>query len=366
MLDKVISSSASKELTDAQVAELLGLVDRSLLFSFLEGMVKGEPDVCLEVVAQVYDYGYELSEFTGDLLELVRNATFVRLSERSRKHVDVSADEIARLEQIVAGVAPEALTRVFNALLDTHDQVSRASRPRIVLEMAVARLATVRPVEPVSALVARLEDLERRLRPMSGSKTAPRSPAPRESRVREPAPAKAAPAPKAAPPKAPAKARKPAPQPIEEEPPPPEDGHAHFDQAPPMDLDGAPLSDVGTRWRGLGRKLAAFGAGGERLAAAKPSMRGDVLVLAVPAGRALAEARRARGMPEVEGVVRSAFPKIRSIEVAPLAGTGTPADHERALRAQVLDEPELRRIVQKLGAEIESVTSLRDDDPSQA
>jgi hypothetical protein len=44
------------------------------------------------------------------------------------------------------------------------DDLARAGRPRLVLEMAVARLATIRPVQPVGALVERLQTIQRDLR----------------------------------------------------------------------------------------------------------------------------------------------------------------------------------------------------------
>ncbi|HHO51055.1 MAG TPA: DNA polymerase III subunit gamma/tau, partial [Deltaproteobacteria bacterium] len=167
LLDKVISfgsSGSGGTIDDDAVVEILGLIDRGLLYSFVEGLLRGEPDRCLQTIATVYDYGHELSQLTSDLLELLRNATFVALSEGAKKHVDASEDELERLIQLVEGIPPDQLTRIFNALLDVHDRVARASRPRIVLEMAVAQLATVRPVQPVGALLQRLETLERRLR----------------------------------------------------------------------------------------------------------------------------------------------------------------------------------------------------------
>jgi len=163
LLDQVISYAGDK-IADDQVVETLGLIDRSLLYDMLAGLVGGRPDLCLTAINQVYSYGYELSEFTGEMLEVVRNAAFCRLSERSRDFIDINADELARLDKITEGVDAETLTRTFNALLDVHDQVSRSARPRIVLEMAVARLATVRPIQPVGVLLGRLEAMERRLR----------------------------------------------------------------------------------------------------------------------------------------------------------------------------------------------------------
>ncbi|MEZ4318211.1 MAG: DNA polymerase III subunit gamma/tau [Myxococcota bacterium] len=164
LLDKVISFAGSAEVTDAEVTEILGLIDRGLLHRTLAGLVKGDVGAVLEVVDIVYGYGFELAQFTEELMEVVRNATFLRLSPASRKYLDIPDDEVTQLASIVDGLDPEQLQRLFSALIDVHDQVSRAARPRLVLEMAVARLATPRPVVPVGALVQRLEDLERRAR----------------------------------------------------------------------------------------------------------------------------------------------------------------------------------------------------------
>ncbi len=164
LLDKVISFAGSKAITDDEVTGILGLIDRSLLHRTLKGLVSGDPAVVLEVVDTVYGYGFELAQFTEELMEVVRNATFLRLSKEARKYVDIPDDEVTQLANIVEGVEPEQLQRLFSALIDVHDQVSRAPRPRLVLEMAVARLATPKPVVPVSALIQRLDELERRAR----------------------------------------------------------------------------------------------------------------------------------------------------------------------------------------------------------
>jgi hypothetical protein len=204
--------------------------------------------------------------------------------------------------------------------------------------MAVARLATVRPVEPVSALLGRLEDLERRVRaaaPPSGvARPTPRPSrsAPREARI-PPTPAP--------PPRTPAKAK-------QEEPPPLDDPEGCGSSGPnPME-----------RWNRLVPQLKKLGPAAVRLADGRPTLRGSVLVITLPAGRAQAEGRRARGTPEIEGLIRREFPKVATIQVEPEAGTGTPLDHQRSLTQQVLDDPDCRRIMAKLGAEIESVTEL--------
>ncbi|MDG1484431.1 MAG: DNA polymerase III subunit gamma/tau [Myxococcota bacterium] len=163
LLDQVISFSGV-EISDVQVTEALGLVDRALLYSMLEGLLKGNADACLEAIDSVYGFGYDLSEFTSEMLELLRNAALVGLSPSSKRYLDVPDDERQRLSTLADGIPSDVFVRSFQVMLDVHDQVSRAPRPRLVLEMAVARLVSIRPARPLDQIISRLSDMERRLR----------------------------------------------------------------------------------------------------------------------------------------------------------------------------------------------------------
>lgn len=162
LLDQVISY-AGNDIQEEHVVECLGLIDRTLLYTMLSALIQGKPEQCLEQIHRAYANGYDLVRFSEELLEVLRNATFVRLSEGARKHVDLPEDEMVQLLDITKDADSVHLSRLFSALLDTHDRVSRANRPKVILEMAVARLADIRPTHPISALIERLEDLERRL-----------------------------------------------------------------------------------------------------------------------------------------------------------------------------------------------------------
>ncbi len=393
LLDKVISFSAPGEpISEADVASTLGLIDRSLLHEMLGGLVTGEPARCLDVIDRVYGYGHELSQFTGDLMELVRNATFIRLSETSRKHVDLPAGDLERLLEFTADVQPETLTRLFSALLEVHDRVSRASRPRIVLEMAVAQLASVRPVQPLGALVDRLHDLERRLRGGGAPAGTPglrsRSTGAGTSRGQSGGPAKGGgrgdgPGP--------AEARsnqgvsagtlqaEPPPQPRPESPPAPVVQGARpnaspnrpREEPPPWsdaDIHGAPnvapkpgeASTELPAWVQLQALLKDLPGGAKRLANAKPVWQRGRLVLQIPAGRALAEGRRVADRDDVLRAVRSVFPRAEGFAVVAQPGTGTASDKEKALRGKVLADRRCRTIIETLGAQLERVVSLED------
>jgi len=403
LLDQVIAY-AGATVGDDQVAATLGLVDRTLLYDMLSGLVKGEPDACLGAIRQVYDYGFELSEFTGELLEVVRNATFVRLSPGSRQHIDVSAEELAQLDAIVGKVPSEALSRLFSALLDVHDQVSRASRPRIVLEMAVARLAAVRPALPIGALVERLEAMDQRLRaqgvtarptglragrePRStprrdgppgdddrGGRPAPQAeqrpsppPVAKTSRRTEPD-TPAPPRPKVEPPAPRQRAEREPPM-----PPPIDDDFydavaTHTDEvefAPdpgPMSahVRGGPAAEPTPeqRWLQLGEALrdtraAMFAKGVPEWAPGQP------LRVAFTRPRLVAEARRAVDTPEMRKAMALAYPSATKLEVLDRAVTGSP---EGDLMRQAKTDSRVTRVVEALGGTLERAYALTTPTP---
>jgi hypothetical protein len=369
-------------------------------------LVRGEPARCLDAIDQVYNYGHELSQFTGDLLEIVRHATFVRLSDGARRHVDLPADELERLVAATEGVPAEALSRLFTALLEVHDQVSRAGRPRIVLEMAVARLATVRPVQPITALVERLEGLEQRLRsggapaPVRGLKEGRPAPAdaPRPAPGADPSRPRAAGPPAAKPTSRPGEpgpegrparpeaqhqtlttepAAAPASssnRPLDDDGPPPwDEADVGYDIDPEFDLaswptsraDGpprAPRAAIGSLepWPTLQAKLAALTGSAAMLATATPVWQGPNLILQFPAGRPLAEARRAVEQEPALRAFRDVWPSAGGLSVAALPGTGSAKDRSEALRREVLEDPTCATIIRTLGARLDGITSLRD------
>ncbi len=371
LLDKVISFGTAGQLDDEAVAEVLGLIDRALLLRFVRGLLEGDAGDCLDVVAEVYDFGHELSQFTADLLEMLRDATFVAMAGSALGQLQAPEDEVAQLREIVQGVPVERLTRLFNALLDAHDQVSRASRPRIVLEMAVARLATTREVQPVSELIGRLEQLERSLprggaRGSSGgsggSRSGPQAPPPRAKspppsrEVRKSEPRGARSKGGGAPRQTRSEPRRP-PDPEPEPEPDPAPGPPPAGEARPPE----PAPSVDDRWKPFANAIRPLGRPGERLATGIPEPRDGALVVRVRAGRTAMEARRAIALDEVQAAFRTHFPDLSELRVLLLAGTGTAAERQRALQQEVMDDPECRRVIEVLGAEIETVKPLRDD-----
>ena len=373
LLDKVISFSGN-EISDEMVAETLGLIDPELLYGMLAGLVGGDAAVCLASIDRVYGFGFELSQFTSELLSTLRDATFLALSEETRQYVDLPEDAFERLDAIVKDVDPELLTRLFTAMMEVHEQVSRAGRPRIVLEMAIARLANVRPTQPLAALVARLEDMDRRLRQSGAARgrggsnaRQPRAPglsraAPKAHRAqpvqRPPARPRAARAPlpaKPAGPSAPEAAAHASDGPPA--PTPPAVGPATA--APTVVCDSTPTADTtdDQRWSAFSAGLRALSPPATELATGIARRQDDSLIVVVAAGRPLATARRAARTPAVAELLTRCYPTGVLLQIETTAASGGAASKD-TLEAEVLRHPTLQRVMRTFGAKLEDVVAL--------
>ena len=159
LLDQVISFGGT-DISLEQVSNALGLIDRSLIYNMLEGIIFTDATRCLQAINTVYDYGYDLSEFSSELLELIRNATMVQLTDDSGQFLDISDSELQQLKTIANKTTPDVLVRSFQVMIEVHEQLTHSNRPKLVLEMAVARLISIRPVRSIDSLIERLGKLE--------------------------------------------------------------------------------------------------------------------------------------------------------------------------------------------------------------
>ncbi|MCP4870054.1 MAG: DNA polymerase III subunit gamma/tau [Proteobacteria bacterium] len=239
LLDQVLSFS-SGSVSEEEVAEILGFIDRSILYDVLQFALEGDAGSALEQLSKVATFGYDVRSFGNHLLEAVRNVAMVRQVRDGARLLDLPDGEVTRLSQMAQGRDPDRLHRQFDVLAEAVDAITRSEQPMLLLEMAVAKMAAVRDFAPVQSLVDRLEALERKLRkggftatPSASAPSASAAP-PKERFVPPPLPKKRERTPP--PPK-------PTPKPVQAAPPPPKPAPVAKPEptpAPPVQAAPAP------------------------------------------------------------------------------------------------------------------------------
>ena len=191
-LDQVIAF-CGEEVRDEDVQGLLGMVDRRLLLETAQGLLVREPGRALGAVRRVDDLGHSFRQFGQELVDMFRSLVVCAAVPEPAELLQATVEELEELRTLAGQAGLEELQRALAVLMKAETELAGSSFPRLTLEMALVRIATLPPARDVAAMVRKLEDLERRLTAPGGG-LPQGSPAPRPRPV-ESAPA-AAPAPR--------------------------------------------------------------------------------------------------------------------------------------------------------------------------
>lgn len=227
-LDQVIAFSGEK-ITEQDVTSSLGLVSAGTLGNIVEAIGARDSLRILTQIDEINARGYDLRNFTRELMAYVRHLLLVRSGIASSETLGVADVEIERLKQLAGMFSEEDLTRCFHLLAETEKAIKDSPHPRFQLEIGLLKLSQATRLRSLEELIARLEGIEAGSGPGSGAISAASAP------VQRPGPA---PEPKSSQPRVAQTAPAPAPIPRPQTPPrveEPPDSPDSMDWSEPVD-----------------------------------------------------------------------------------------------------------------------------------
>jgi DNA polymerase-3 subunit gamma/tau len=159
LLDQTISF-AGKKIGDEDVKEVLGVVDSAILFEIASAIAEGDTKKCLDIVDNVYSFGHDIRRFCRELLEHLRNLMVVRIGGDPEQLTDLQGKEIEDLVAQSEEFSLEQIHRLFAVLLKSEEEISRSPFPKVIMELALVKMATLRQLVPMEEIVDRLTLLE--------------------------------------------------------------------------------------------------------------------------------------------------------------------------------------------------------------
>jgi DNA polymerase-3 subunit gamma/tau len=154
--DQVLAFSPDK-VEDADVMALLGVVDRRLIVDLLDACMQRQPAQVFDVIRRVDELGYSFRTLCQDLVESVRTLILTRVVENPRLQLGISEDEYAEFERLAPLGEAEDWQRLLSILIKVESELSASVYPRLLLEMALVRAASLPPARRIEDLVRKLE-----------------------------------------------------------------------------------------------------------------------------------------------------------------------------------------------------------------
>jgi DNA polymerase-3 subunit gamma/tau len=144
-------------ITDAQVRELLGVVPGEILDELTGAIQERSADRVLSLVHRMLAEGQNLQHFCREAIGHFRNLLVARVCGADSELIAAPVDERPRLKKASEFFSEEDLTRFFQIMLHTDDDLRRKPDARLHLEMGLLRMVNAARLAPLEEILADLE-----------------------------------------------------------------------------------------------------------------------------------------------------------------------------------------------------------------
>jgi len=144
------------DIRDKEVRELLGVVPEDALQELVEAIAERSAERALGLVHRFQREGRNLQHFCREAIRHMRNLLIARVCGPDSDLIAATPEQRPGLAKAAALFSEEDLTRYFQILLQTDNEVRREMDPRVHLEMGLLRLVNAARLAPIEELLAEL------------------------------------------------------------------------------------------------------------------------------------------------------------------------------------------------------------------
>lgn len=169
LLDKAVAFSG-EDVNDEDLKEILGTIERDILFSFSTAIIDEKADDIFPLVEKVIENGHDLRFFHRELIQHFRNMLLVRSVSDPHDLLPLNEEEMKSLKAEAEKASPEELLRYLVTLQQGEQGLRYSSHPRIYLEAFLVKLCHFKKITPLTDIVRDLEEIKKEMKSFSWKK----------------------------------------------------------------------------------------------------------------------------------------------------------------------------------------------------
>ena len=144
------------KISESQMRELLGVVQAEVLDELVAAIQNRSTERALGLVHRLLAEGQNLQQFCREAISHFRNVLVAKVCGADSDLIAAPPEERPRLAHAAAAFGEEDLTRFFQILLLTDEDLRRKPDPRLHLEMGLLRLVNAARLAPLEEVLAEL------------------------------------------------------------------------------------------------------------------------------------------------------------------------------------------------------------------
>jgi DNA polymerase-3 subunit gamma/tau len=160
LLDHVISS-ATGEIDTAKILDILGGMDRQVLFDISHAVFNRDAVRAIEIIDLLYSRGQHMMRCFAEILDHFRNLLMVKMGGGKTVLPDVPQHEIQAMRTQIERVPLTYINQIVDILFHEEKNIKLAVDPKLSLEMTFIRMLQVQPALSLDDLIEKIDTLQK-------------------------------------------------------------------------------------------------------------------------------------------------------------------------------------------------------------
>lgn len=153
IMDQAIASS-DRHLTADAVRQLVGAVTSSVLENVMKAIFNGSSHDVLQLLDNLISEGHSPTHFARQMVRFLRNTVVARVAGPDSSLLQISGDERARVARVAELFSEEDLARHLQIMLRTHSELGYKHEQRFHLELGLLKMAHAQRLLPLEQLLS--------------------------------------------------------------------------------------------------------------------------------------------------------------------------------------------------------------------
>ncbi len=153
ILDQAIASSGGR-LTAEAVRQLVGTAPAGVLEEVMQAVARSASDEVLKLVDRLISEGHSPTHFARQMVRFLRNTVVAKIAGGESSLLQISTDERQRVARVAELFSEEDLARHLQIMLRTHAELGYRQEQRFHLELGLLKMAHAQRLLPIEQLLS--------------------------------------------------------------------------------------------------------------------------------------------------------------------------------------------------------------------
>ncbi|MEA3420476.1 MAG: DNA polymerase III subunit gamma/tau [Acidobacteriota bacterium] len=162
LLDQAVSFSG-ENITDEDLKEILGTIDREILFQLSSAIMEEKPERIFPLVEEITEKGYDLRFFYSELIQHFRDMLLIKSVSHPQDLLPLDNKDMKSLKEEAGKASSEEILRYLIGLQNGEQGLRFSSHPKIYLEASLVKLCHFKKITPLKEIIGKLEGVKKEI-----------------------------------------------------------------------------------------------------------------------------------------------------------------------------------------------------------